>query len=140
MDIWVTAAGGEASPLTTGAADDEWPFWSPDGRWVLFYSDRPGGVVWRVPAGGGEVAPFLEDGWNPVWSPGRGKVYFVAQREGRTNLYERTSGSTRDRRLTDFVGKRGSLDTLVDTDGEFLYFTWREDEGDLWVMDVHLAP
>jgi hypothetical protein len=23
-----------------------------------------------------------------------------------------------------------------DTDGEYLYFTWREDHGDLWVMDV----
>ena len=41
-----------------------------------------------------------------------------------------------ERQLTDFVGKPGFLESLNDTDGEFLYFTWREDHGDLWVMDV----
>jgi Tol biopolymer transport system component len=158
MDIWVVpSAGGEPRPLTRDADHDERPFWSPDGKWVLFYSDRPGGTVWRVAAEGGQVEPFLKDGWSPIWSPDRRTTYFAARREGRrstglpgglarmglpgrSNLYERTSGSTAERQLTDLVGKRGYLRSLDDTDGEFLYFTWREDEGDLWVMDVEQSP
>ena len=26
--------------------------------------------------------------------------------------------------------------SVHDTDGEFVYFTWNEDDGDVWVMDV----
>ncbi len=40
------------------------------------------------------------------------------------------------RQLTDFAGRPGYLGRLNDTDGEFLYFTWNEDHGDLWMMDV----
>ena len=39
--------------------------------------------------------------------------------------------------LTDFAGRPGELGGLtLDTDGEYLYFTWQEDLGDIWVMDV----
>jgi Tol biopolymer transport system component len=90
-----------------------------------------------MPAEGGEAEPVLdEDSWDLVWSPGGEKVYFVTRREGRANLYEKEFGGTAERQLTDFVGRPGHLEWLDNTDGEFLYFTWREDHGDLWVMDV----
>jgi hypothetical protein len=38
--------------------------------------------------------------------------------------------------VTDLTGRRGSLYFSLDTDGEYLYFTWRHDLGDIWVMDV----
>ena len=63
-------------------------------------------------------------------------MYFGARREGRGNLYVKEFGSSVDRQLTDFVGRPGSLGSVNDTDGEFLYFTWNEDHGDLGVMDV----
>lgn len=63
-------------------------------------------------------------------------MYFVAQREGLENLYEREFGGRAERQLTDLAGRPGKLSSLWDTDGEFLYFTWNEDVGDLWVMDV----
>ncbi len=40
------------------------------------------------------------------------------------------------RKLTDFSGKRGSMAGGPATDGKYLYFTWLEDAGDIWVMDV----
>ncbi len=96
-----------------------------------------GGRLWRVPAEGGEAEPVLdEDSWSLIFSPGGDRVYFGARREGRGNLYEKEFGSSADRQLTDFVGRPGYLGSLDDTDGEFLYFTWSEDHGDLWVMDV----
>jgi len=40
--------------------------------------------------------------------------------------------------FTDFKGKpRGNLGCMsLATDGKYLYFTWEEDFGDIWVMDV----
>ena len=53
-DIWMVPAGAFAAGprvgVTSDAATDWCPRWSPDGRWLYFLSDR-GGVmnVWRVP-------------------------------------------------------------------------------------------
>ena len=41
-----------------------------------------------------------------------------------------------ERRLTDLVGRRGSLGNAMATDGSRIYFGWKEDLGDIWVMDV----
>jgi Tol biopolymer transport system component len=151
-DIWVVPSdGGEARQLTNDPATDDRPGWSPDGRWIVFASDRAGGRlwngiygggrIWRVPAEGGEAEPVLdEDSWSPVFSADGNVVYFGARRGGRGNLYEKEFGSSPDRRLTDFAGRPGYLGSLDDTDGEFLYFTWNEDHGDLWVMDVEENP
>jgi len=147
-DIWVIPSeGGEARQLTSDPATDERPGWSPDGQWIVFRSDRAGGRLWRdtygggrlwrVPAEGGEAAPVLdEDSWSLVFGPRGDIVYFGARREGQGNLYEKEFGSSTDRQLTDFAGRSGYLGSLNDTDGEFLYFTWNEDHGDIWVMDV----
>ena len=33
------------------------------------------------------------------------------------------------------AGEETSVSVFT-TDGRYLYFTWREDDGDIWVMDV----
>jgi hypothetical protein len=39
--------------------------------------------------------------------------------------------------IADLTGRRGSLGLGAPaTDGENLYFPWRSDVGDVWVMDV----
>jgi Tol biopolymer transport system component len=133
------SAGGEPRDLTSdaffGRPPFGLPFWSPDDRWVIYQSNREGHPYWRVPVGGGEAQPFL-DGRSPKWSADAKRIYYVARRGGHVNLYERENGSTTERQLTDFVGRPGFLASLDDTDSAFLYFTWREDHGDLWVMDV----
>ncbi|MFN0087206.1 MAG: S9 family peptidase [Blastocatellia bacterium] len=54
--IWIMpAAGGEARRLTSGDAGEATPRWSPDGRWIAFYSSRDGrDGLWIAPAAGGE--------------------------------------------------------------------------------------
>jgi hypothetical protein len=90
-----------------------------------------------VPAEGGEPEPVLDEhSWSLIFSLGGDKVYFGSRRKGRGNLHEKEFGSSADRQLTDFAGRPGYLGSLNDTDGEFLHFTWNEDHGDLWVMDV----
>ena len=48
-DVWfIEIARGIASRLTTHVANDWYPVWSPDGRQLLFGSDRGGGTAMRV--------------------------------------------------------------------------------------------
>jgi dipeptidyl aminopeptidase/acylaminoacyl peptidase len=55
-DIWtVSAAGGDAAPLTTDPAGDFNPRWAPDGKSLYFLSTRSGSSqVWRVPVPGND--------------------------------------------------------------------------------------
>lgn len=49
-DIWtISADGGEVIPVTDDAATDWNPFWSPDGKFLYFVSNRSGSMnLWRV--------------------------------------------------------------------------------------------
>ena len=50
----VSANGGEARQLTTNAAYDSHPVWSPDGKKIAFTSDREGSLdVYVIDANGG---------------------------------------------------------------------------------------
>jgi len=55
-DIWtVPAAGGRATQLTTHRSYDTQPVWSPDGKTIVFASDRHGNFdLYSVSATGGE--------------------------------------------------------------------------------------
>ncbi|MGB7294906.1 MAG: tetratricopeptide repeat protein, partial [Candidatus Aminicenantales bacterium] len=56
-DIFVmTAEGGQEVPLVENPADDRLLGWTPDGRYVMFSSDRAGNVgAWVVPVQGGQA-------------------------------------------------------------------------------------
>ena len=55
---------------------------------------------------------------------------------GRDNLRALSLEEGGDYAVTDLVGRRGTLGWGVATDGYYLYFTWSEQTGDLWVMDA----
>jgi len=61
-DLWISpVAGGEAKQLTTHISNDTSPTWSPDGRHILFLSNRDETTqVWRLPANGGEAQPVTD--------------------------------------------------------------------------------
>src|SRR6266487_4524172 len=56
--IWLTPAGkqGEPRPLTNTTKKDSHPRWSPDGRRILFESNRSGdNQLWVIDVNGGEA-------------------------------------------------------------------------------------
>jgi Tol biopolymer transport system component len=72
--------GSNAVQLTDGPAQDFWPIWSNDSRWVAFGSLRGGNPqLWKVPSTGGQAVPITRDGgsaatglpWTTGSSPGR---------------------------------------------------------------------
>ncbi len=81
--LWLLpATGGAPQPLTTGSGEDESPVFSPDGKSIVFISNRDlpeERHLWVVPAGGGSPhrlthLPGVEAA--PQWSPNGKQVYF----------------------------------------------------------------
>jgi dipeptidyl aminopeptidase/acylaminoacyl peptidase len=69
----VPISGGEPRQLTRDTYKDRVPRWSPDGRSILFYSNRSGKYeAWKIGADGGgleQLTRLDQPVYNPVWSP-----------------------------------------------------------------------
>ena len=134
-DIWVIPAeGGDAEPLTAGHAA-KLPVWAPGGQSIAFLSDQGGSDgLWYVPVSGGDPTWLTESSWGrPAYSPDGEKIYHVRD----DNLWEYSLVDGNGRPLTDFEGRYGEISgQSLDTDGQYLYFLWMEDEGDVWVADL----
>ena len=81
--IWVTSVrGGGSRLLTKGTHRDAHPRWSPNGRWLLFESDREAGTqLWVVPAWGGEarrITAVTTNAYSAIWAPDSRKIAFVS--------------------------------------------------------------
>jgi Tol biopolymer transport system component len=90
--LWrIPTDGGRAEQLTDAVADtaeDLDPNFSPDGKWVAFWSDRPeGSGIYIIPAEGG--TPRLLSGTetrprvypHPTWSPDGERLAFIRNNE-----------------------------------------------------------
>jgi hypothetical protein len=71
------------------------------------------------------------------WSRDGRRVFFIGRGESAGNVWAVSVEDRAMRPMTDLVGRSGALGNLANaTDGRYLYFTWQEDLGDIWVMDV----
>jgi tricorn protease len=80
----VPSKKGDARNLTnTSGVRELWPTWSPDGRWVAYFSDRTGEyeLYIRGQDGVGEERRITNDGhayrYGPAWSPDSTKLLFA---------------------------------------------------------------
>jgi Tol biopolymer transport system component len=93
-DIFVLAVDGSSETrLLAGPANDLFPLWSPDGREILFSSDRSGSTgVWAVAVEEGNAAGeprLLRDGLGrplPLGVTVAGDLYY-GLRTGRSDVY-----------------------------------------------------
>jgi eukaryotic-like serine/threonine-protein kinase len=75
---WQQIEGGAPILLTPDSPlDDTQPAFSPDGRRIVFRSEREGGGIYLVAPTGGAVRRITDFGYNPAWSPD-GKEIAVA--------------------------------------------------------------
>jgi Tol biopolymer transport system component/imidazolonepropionase-like amidohydrolase len=136
-DLYVMPiAGGEARAITSGAAYDVQPRYSPDGKWIAFASDR-GGIenLWVCDLEGKnprQVSQEKDQTVNtPSWSPDGD--YLV----GRKRFTDRSSLGTIELWMWHVKGGQGfkisdrekqpdAADAAFSRDGRFLYFGARD--------------
>jgi tricorn protease len=93
-DLWITAiTGGDARRLTSTAAVESNPYFSPDGRQIAFTSNRSGTpAVYVLPVEGGTPTRLT---WHPSganvsgWTPDGQAVLYSSSRETAPSGYAR---------------------------------------------------
>jgi len=154
-DIWVSDRDGQHPVrITTHAATEFAPHFSPDGNWIAFSAGYDGNVdVYVVPVGGGQPRRLT---WHPSadlvtgWSPDGKRVLFVSDREIANSrsgqLYEVPLEGGYERKLMKAVAAEG----VWSPDGKRLAYRpyimayqgasgWRQHRGGdtppIWIID-----
>jgi len=135
--LLVGARGGEARPLVAGLPGSA-AEWFPDGQWLLVQAQNR---FYRVARDGAESMLLPRTGHTataPRLSRDGESIYYAVVAGPRENhdLWRLSLDGGKVSRLTKLEGRRGNLGTGFSTDDRSLYFTWREDDSDIWVMDV----
>ena len=141
FEIYVMAAdGSNQRRLTSNAANDLSPSWSPDGKRIAFISDRDGHVDprgWTT----AEIYVMNADGGNPQnltnnpsddrdssWSPDGRRIAFVSDRDPKFphfNIYVMAADGSNPQNLTNNAD--GSRYPSWSSDGERILFSARRD-------------
>ena len=128
VDLWTIEADGSGlAPLTDDLHEERGPRFSPDGRRVLFTTDRgdSGGLdLWTVDVETGREMPLVAgagDQWDGAWSGDGASVYYVSDEFGTRDLLRHDLATGKSNRLTKLIGGAGA--PSVARDGGNLAFT-----------------
>jgi Tol biopolymer transport system component len=95
----------EAQPVTEGNQAIEGIGVSPDGKWLVFDSNRSGNQdIYKMPIGGGELEKLTthpSDDFLPSWSPDGKEIVFYSFRNGNRDIYLMTADGRSIQQLTD---------------------------------------
>ena len=77
-DIYsISTNGGSPRRLTTDPAEDKWPYWSHDGKWIYFSSTRSGREeIWKMPSNGGEAVQITRNSGDVPQESADGKFLY----------------------------------------------------------------
>lgn len=133
-----------ASPLT----NDYSPMWSPDGKRIVFASDRSGdGEIYVMDADGTDVLRLTHrDGYDadPAWSPDGSKIAFCTDRDGNQEIYVMDVDGSNPRNLSNHPASDCATPSWS-PDGKKLTFVstrdgdWKnrpEDNYEIYVMNA----
>jgi Tol biopolymer transport system component/imidazolonepropionase-like amidohydrolase len=130
-------SGGDAQLLSGGSAYEVQPRFSPDGKKILFTSDRGGGDnIWMMNADGAERIQITKETFrllnNPCWHPGGqyavAKKHFTSERSmgaGEMWMYRIPEGGEGVRLTTRKNDQQDANEPTFSPDGRYLY--WAED-------------
>lgn len=135
----VPITGGTATRLTRGMGFDTQPRFSPDGRHIVFTSDRDGGEnVWILATDLSDTVQITKGKHDryvsPEWTPDG--EYVVATKGSKLHLWHRTGGAGQQ-----LVREPAALRTLgaaFGTDPRYVWFSGRMAQGSLYNNGMNL--
>lgn len=105
-DIYIMNEDGtDQIKLTSGAFIDDYPTWSPDGRYIAFCSGRSGNNdIYVIDSSGGNLTNITNNDANdefPSWSADGQKIVFISDRNGDSDLYVINLITSQIKQITD---------------------------------------
>jgi TolB protein len=119
----VNEGGGDPKQLTTDPHADLAPAVSPDGKFVVFSSDRGGrAAIWKMDMDGGNQTQLADDGMFPQFSPDSQWVIYSLTGMGNTRIWRvPTEGGTPTQ-----ITNTNSFSPVVSPDGKSIAYTYTE--------------
>lgn len=135
----VPITGGPATRLTRGMGFDTQPRFSPDGKHIVFTSDRDGGEnVWILATDLSDTVQITKGKHDryvsPEWTPDG--EYVVATKGSKLHLWHRTGGAGQQ-----LVREPAALRTIgagFGTDPRYVWFSGRMAQGSLYNNGMNL--
>ena len=128
FEIYVMDADGDnPQNRTNNPADDKYPSWSPNGKQIVFVSDRDGNrEIYVIDADGGNLQRLTENPNEddfPSWSPDGKQIVFSSARAGHFDyeIYVIDADGGNPQRLTENL--KTDWDPVWSPDGERIAFT-----------------
>ncbi len=125
----VPVTGGKATPLTRGIAFDSHPRWSPDGKKILFSSDRSGAEnIWWIDLEKKDTFQVTKERDqnfpSATWTPdGDYIVYSKGKMQVQLYLVHKDGGA--GTQLISTPAGLKTIDPAVSPDGRYVYFSKR---------------
>ena len=137
-NLWrldLQARGRAPEPLISSTFREAAPQYSPDGKRIVFYSNRTGlNQIWVCDADGAHAAQLTSMTGNitgsPRWSPDGKQISFDSNTGGDWQVYVMSADGGKPRPLTD--DKKNNFVTAWSSDGRWIYFTKGSNDEQIW--------
>ncbi len=121
----ISLQDGSERWLTRGTSMDRQPAVSPDGKRVLFTSDRSGNTdIWQLDMRTNQFAPVIDhpsDDMDPAYAPDGDRIIWTSNRDGHLEIYMADKTGTHTRRVTD--DRVDAQNATMTADGKWIVYT-----------------
>jgi serine/threonine protein kinase len=123
-DIYVVSVnGGVPRRMTTNPAEDKWPYWSHDGKWIYFSSTRSGREeIWKMPSSGGEAVQITRNSGDiPQETPDGEVLYYMKGWPEAVSVWRASVDGNQETKVLDSVDNEGEW--TVGKEGIYFFTT-----------------